>query len=192
MDSARTRMPIPKTALNGFTAQQVHAITGLSRPMIEYLRRMDYLQPSYDSREPRRGLVRFYSYRDLVIARLIQRLRETGVELSKLKVALGHLRSDDAWGSSGREDAPARIKWLVSDGKTVLLKSEDGFLDYIDASQQRAFAFVVSIDGIGTEVREKLNSEQIKHFSMTNKNLVFQEKAKSRGRVGKRSNQGSA
>ncbi|MER8832612.1 MerR family transcriptional regulator [Mesorhizobium sp. M0909] len=168
-------MPIPKSALNGFTARQVHGITGLSEPMIEYLRRMDYLQPSHSPGKPRRGLVRFYSYRDLVVARLIQRLRETGIELSRLKRALEFLRSDEPWDGGSQDDIAGRLKWLVSDGKTVWLKSQDGFLDYLAPKGQRAFAFVVSINGIGSEVKERLSADQLQHFTMRNEALIYRE-----------------
>ena len=47
-------MPRPKRVLNAFTAREVNEITGLSRPMIDYLLRMDFLHPCYADGAPRR------------------------------------------------------------------------------------------------------------------------------------------
>ncbi len=40
-------MPLARRVLNAFTAREVGDITGLSLPMINYLRREDMLVPSY-------------------------------------------------------------------------------------------------------------------------------------------------
>jgi len=69
-------MPSPRKLLNAFPPREVSQITGLSLPMLDYLSRMGYLRPSYGSGPGVRGKVRYYSYRDLVIARIVQRLRE--------------------------------------------------------------------------------------------------------------------
>ena len=74
-------MPTPRKVLNAFPALEVSRITGLSVAMIDYLSRSNLLRPSYGDTSGGRGKVRYYSYRDVVIARLIQRLREGGVKL---------------------------------------------------------------------------------------------------------------
>lgn len=67
-------MPKPRKLLNGFTAGEVAAISGLSLHMVNYLAREAYLSPAYAG-EAARGKVRYYSYRDLVVARIVQHLR---------------------------------------------------------------------------------------------------------------------
>jgi DNA-binding transcriptional MerR regulator len=169
-------MPIVKPAINGFTAFQVHRITGLSQPMIEYLRRMNYLQPFYNTAIPTRGKVRYYSYRDLVIARIIQRLRETGVELSRLKEAMISLRDDKTWLQDGAlPDVSGPLKWLISDGKTVWQRGHDGFLKDLRPGGQRAFAFIVNMEGVTAEVKKNLSRRQRKDFSMENRKLRFED-----------------
>ena len=104
-----------KAVLNAFTAAEVSQITGLSKPMIDYLARADFMRPAYDpDGRPVRGRVRYYSYRDLVVARIVQRLRENGVELTRLKAAIQTLADDKTW--KGRS---SRLGQLVTDGAHV-------------------------------------------------------------------------
>ncbi len=157
-------MPKVRKVLNGFTAAEVHGITGLSKPMIDYLRREGFLQPAYTSPDNPRGRVRFYSYRDLLIARLIQRLRETGVELRRLKEAVQRIAADDFWADG--TDPKNGLEWVVSDGKTVHLLNSDGFLDDLTGSGQRSFAFVVNVGRLQKEVRDQIDEERQSSFSM--------------------------
>ena len=129
--SARKRapMPVPKALLNVFSAREVNTITGLSLPMIDYLSRIQYLQPSYDPASRVRGKVRYYSYRDLVVARTVQRFREAGLQLSRLKSAIEQLRRDETWFPKDGGGSATKLWWLVTDGKNAFLRNEDGFLD---------------------------------------------------------------
>ncbi|MFV0922957.1 MerR family transcriptional regulator [Sphingomonas parapaucimobilis] len=164
-------MPLPRKVLNGFTAAEVHAVSGLSRPMIEYLKRHGFLQPAYAPPDNPRGRVRFYSYRDLVVARLIQRLRETGIQLRRLKAAVERIAQDSFW-SDGITPAEG-LNWLVSDGRTCLLRNQDGFLDDFIGGGQRALAFVVNMGELLVEVRDRVPEEKRGHFTMATAQLKF-------------------
>ena len=164
-------MPVARKVLNGFTAAEVHAISGLSRPMIEYLKRHGFLSPSYAEADNPRGRVRFYSYRDLVVARLIQRLRETGIQLARLKAAVERVAQDSFW--SGGQLPADGLNWLVSDGRTCLLRDREGFLDDLIGGGRRTFAFVVNIGELMVEVRERVPENKRKHFTMETKQLRF-------------------
>jgi DNA-binding transcriptional MerR regulator len=166
-------MPTARVTLNGFTAKQVNEITGLSLPMIDYLRRTDFLQPHYQCGASRRGRVRYYSYRDLVAARLVQRLRDVGVELYKLKAAVKKLASSSSWAADHSSDPREHLNWLVSDGREVLLKNEDGFLDTFRADGQRAFAFVVNLRELQAEVLARIPEEKQASFCIKNRKLRF-------------------
>lgn len=165
-------MPRAKRVLNAFTAKEVTAITGLSMPMINYLRRMDFLVPAYAQEPGRRGKVRYYSYRDLVVARLIQRLRLAGVQLATIKQAVTALRNDDLWEHSG-DDVPTALRWLHTDGKNVFIERHDGFLEYVRADRQSAFAFLVNLGGLAAEVRECIPAGAKRdNFSMKNHEMI--------------------
>lgn len=169
-EAVETKMPEPKRLLNAFTPRELHEITGLSMPMIDYLLRMNYLKPAYGHGD--RGKVRYYSYRDLVVARIVQKLRDTGVELSKLKSAIQMLSSDAAWLKRNRRPELTPLRWLVTDGKEVLLKYEDGFLDELRPRGQRSFAFVVNLRSIQREVKNRVPQQKRKHFTMDNIALI--------------------
>jgi DNA-binding transcriptional MerR regulator len=172
-------MPRETRYLNAFSKSEVHKITGLSLHMIDYLERNGYLRATY--RDPRsaeggerQGRVRYYSYRDLVVARIIQRLRETGVRLNRIKSAMQYLRSDEAWGFAKRQDsAIGPVKWLVSDGRQPKLKAEDGFLDELKVGGQRSFAFIVGIEGTQAELMKHPALEgRRQEFTMENRPLI--------------------
>jgi DNA-binding transcriptional MerR regulator len=169
-------MPRPRRVLNAFTADEVHEITGITVHMLNYLARAGYVEPFYG--EGVRGKVRFYSYRDLVIAQIVQRLRETGVKLARLKTAMETLHEDYAWIRSNRKQDPKPIQWLVSDGKEVLFKHEDGFLDELKPGGQRAFAFVVTLSTMQAYVCSRIKDPvRLANFSIRNRRLRYDEPA---------------
>jgi DNA-binding transcriptional MerR regulator len=161
-------MPIAKAVLNAFSAREVNMITGLSLPMIDYLSRIQYLEPSYDPRSRIRGKVRYYSYRDLVVARAVQRFREAGLQLNRLKSAVEQLRREETWFPQDDEGSAKRLRWLVTDGRNVFLRNEDGFLDELRPNGQRAFAFVISLENVQREVMELIPEDKLEYFSMRN------------------------
>jgi len=164
-------MPKSKQFLNAFTKLELHDITGLSLPMIDYLEGNGYLKPAY--RDETNGVttrdhgrVRYYSYRDLVVAQVVQKLRAGGIRLPKLKEAIRALARDSEWEKPDRRD---RIRWLVFDGRKVKLRREDGFLDDIRTGQ-RSFSFVVALEGTVMEVTGRIRpSERRALFSMKNR-----------------------
>jgi DNA-binding transcriptional MerR regulator len=178
-------MPKPRQVLNAFTATEVSDVTGLSRVMINYLRRMDFFGPApagYGG--GRRGRTRFYSYRDLLIARLIQRLREAGVGLVTVKKAVERLRSDRLWREIS-DDLPSALRWLRTDGKDVFLERPAGFLEYLRSDGQGAFAFVVNVSGLAAEIKEKIpDAEKLENFSLQIRPLRDKPKSAAEARRG--------
>jgi len=168
-------MPRTKKVLNAFPADEVSRYTGLSRPMVDYLAHEGFLRPAYGNPEGRRGKVRYYSYRDLVIARIIQRLRDSGVELYRLKAAIQELNSHSDWRELPSDQAE-QIRWLVSDGRKVFIRNQDGFLDEV-GKKQRAFAFIVNLEGVVGEVKRAVPAKKRKHWSIENTELVFEKQS---------------
>jgi DNA-binding transcriptional MerR regulator len=158
-------MPPPKNALNAFPADEFAAITGLSLHMVNYLSDHEFLRPTFGNPFGTRGKVRYYSYRDLVVGRLIQRLRLGGVQLKKIKAALQALARDPVFIRS-EDDLQERLRWLVTDGSSIHFRSQDGFLDELGAKGQRSFAFIVDIEQLTTEVRALVPPKKRKHFEL--------------------------
>src|SRR5690349_11393909 len=108
--------------------------------MVDYLKRHGFLWPTYAARDNPRGRVRYYSYRDLVIARLIQRLREAGIQLGRLKEAVGRIAQEGFWADG--LSPTGGLDWLVSDGRACHLRDNDGFVADLMGTGKRSFAFV--------------------------------------------------
>jgi DNA-binding transcriptional MerR regulator len=167
-------VPKPRRFLNAFTKSEVRSITGISLPMIDYLERHGYMAPAYrgtqlsDASTKTRGKVRYYSYRDLVLARLIQKIRETGVQLARLKATIQFLRTEAAWKAGVNPDRAAEaLKWIVFDGKDLLLRnSDDQFLDELRVNGQRSFAFFFDIEATTKEVKDKITDRRIQNFTL--------------------------
>jgi DNA-binding transcriptional MerR regulator len=166
-------MPKPKRIPYAFTSKEASTITGMSVHMLNYLCRTGYLHPAYvPAGVPAvRGKVRYYSYRDLVVARTIQRLRETGVELARLKDAMQILAQDDTWLPRKVKNGTNPLRWLVTDGKEVFLKNDDGFLDQLRPKGQRSFGFIISLANITSEVKTLIPRGKRRQFSMRNREL---------------------
>ena len=178
-------MPVPKNLRDRFTPKQVASITGVSLHMLNYLARMGYLQAAYAEPEVRiRGKIRYYSYRDLVVARTIQHLRDTGVELARLKAAIQTLARDETWLPGKVREGANPLRWLVTDGKDVLLEHDDGFIDQLRPNGQRAFGFVISLANIQKEVRQRIPRGKRAGYSMQNTPLDETPVATARRRRG--------
>lgn len=174
-------MPKPRRVLNGFTALEVEAITGLSKPMIDYLAREGYLTPYYGKERPPekarvRGLVRYYSYRDLVVARVVQRLRECGLELKRLKSAICTLSEDRAWFPPGKRP----FDLLATDGKEVYFYHQNGSLVELTKQRQQAFSFVVDVAKVQREVRGRIERVKRQAFAMENLPLRYKDPTQQR------------
>ena len=142
--------------------------------MIDYLSHEGFLRPAYGNPDGKRGKVRYYSYRDLVIARIIQRLRDSGVELYRLKAAVQELNAHRKW----RElpsDETQQVRWIVSDGKKVFIRNQDGFLDEV-GQKQRAFAFIVNLDKVVGELKRKVPAKKRANWSIDNTKVMFDDR----------------
>ena len=166
-------MPVARRVANAFTAQELSAISGVSMPMVNYLRREGILVPAYeDAGAGRRGKVRYYSYRDLIIARLLQALRTAGIELFAIRAAVSRLREDGIW-DGAHETVPAALRFLHTDGRTVYLRRSNGTLEPTGKNRQLAFEFVVHVDKISAQMRALIPSDRQKAFSFKNEPIRF-------------------
>jgi DNA-binding transcriptional MerR regulator len=164
-------MPKVKDALNGFSVAEVHSISGLSVPMIDYLKRHGFLQPAYSSADNPRGRVRYYSYRNLLVARMIQCFRDTGVQLARLKSAAQRLSDDSFWADG---EAPVSgLNWVVSDGSGVGFRNREQLHEDLLGSRQQTFAFVLNVGELLRDIRSNIPGEKQALFSMAVHDLQF-------------------
>jgi DNA-binding transcriptional MerR regulator len=183
-------MRFARNVKNAFTIREVSDITGLPPAMLNFLIRNEYLNPSYredhdlpeqQKRQPR-GNTRYCSYRDLMIAKTIQRLLNAGVQLIRVKEALADLRADKHWLIVSRDASVDRaITWLVTDGKKVYLQNrKEPFLEPLGKSRQKAFSFILDMTSVRSDVRTGIQTsripkcrEKIAHFKLANEKPIF-------------------
>lgn len=166
-------MPQARTAANGLTTKQVAECSGLSVHMVNYLARHDYLVPHHD-RVARSGAVRYYSYRDVIVARLIHRLLETGVPLKRVKAALALMHGSEFWERLGRQDT---VALLVSNGSAIMMPQPNGTLLELPEGRQLAFGFLVNASEAQAEVLKRLSPLHRSNFSLKNEPLLFVEQS---------------
>ncbi len=116
-----------------------------------------------------RGNVRYYSYRDLVVARIVRKLLSSGVELQRLKSAIQQLSEDQTWlPKDGRQ-----FDLLATDGKRIYYHDRKGSLVELAPSRQRSFAFVVDVEHAQNEVKQRLSKRKLERFTIRNEPLLF-------------------
>jgi len=162
-------MPKVRLAANAFAPSEASGIVGMSVHMLNYLAREGYLVPTY-IRSGRRGKTRYYSYRDLVIARLVQKLLDAGLEISRLKRGIRRLRSHSRWCTENPERA---LRMLATDGASLFFPEESGTLIDLTRSGQLAFSFVLDVGAAQADVKKKLRGEQLANFSLNNRRLRY-------------------
>lgn len=164
-------MPLPKIILGAFSPRAASDITDLSTHMLYYLAREGYLEPTYRSPKGKgRGRVRYYSYKDLVVARLIAQLLASGLEIARLKSAIAFLSEDTSWHPSEFQE---NARLLATDGNRLYSVQENGTLLDLTKDGQLAFSFVLDARSAMDEVRSRLTTEQRKDFSFYPKRLAL-------------------
>lgn len=169
-------MPISRPAINAFTPKMASAIVGMSVHMLNYLAREGYLLPTYPQsrrRKPVRGKLRYYSYRDLVIAKIVQRLLDGGLELSRLKEGIRKLGRNPAWQAPNQ---PKTVRSLATDGQNLYLLDDQGRLTDLTRQGQLAFFFVLDVASAQDDVRRKMDKEQLESFTLENRPIRFAER----------------
>jgi DNA-binding transcriptional MerR regulator len=164
-------MNTPRKVANGFSAREVWRITGLSIHMIDYLAREGYLGPTYEAGRVR-GKVRFYSYRDLVVARIVQGLRQQGLQLKRLKRSIQLLSADETWFPKSQRS----FDLLATDGKKLYYHDRTDSITELTPNLQRTFAFIIDVGETQEQVKKRiarLTSEKRAAYSIENRPLIY-------------------
>ena len=141
----------------------------MSTHMLNYLARNGYLVPHY-FRSGRRGRTRYYSYRDLVIARVLQKLLDAGLELKRLKEGLRKLPKNEHWMEG---EAQKSVRLLATDGSNLYFVQGRSTLLDLTRNGQLAFAFVLDVAVARREIEQRLSREQTLNFDLGNRRIKF-------------------
>ncbi|AWB82978.1 MerR family transcriptional regulator [Corynebacterium yudongzhengii] len=116
-------------------------VAGITYRQLDYWARTDLVKPSIRNARGS-GSQRLYSFRDILVLKIVKRLLDTGISLQNIRVAVDSLRN------RGVNDI-AEIT-LVSDGTTVYeCRSSDEVIDLLGGGQG---VFGIAVPGIMKEL----------------------------------------
>ena len=111
----------------GYRGPTACSAAGITYRQLDYWARTGLVEPSIKAAYGS-GSQRLYSFRDIVVLKIVKRLLDTGVSLQNIRAAVQHLRS------RGRSDLPRMT--LMSDGATVYeCSSPDEVVDLLQGGQ---------------------------------------------------------
>ena len=111
----------------GFRGPIACSAAGITYRQLDYWARTGLVEPSVRSAAGS-GSQRLYSFRDILVLKVIKRLLDTGVSLQNIRTAVEHLRD------GGVEDL-AQIT-IMSDGASVYeCRSQDEVIDLVQGGQ---------------------------------------------------------
>ncbi|MFE0460520.1 MerR family transcriptional regulator [Kitasatospora sp. NPDC058965] len=100
----------PASDLLGYRGPTACAAAGITYRQLDYWARTGLLEPSVRTAYPT-GAQRLYSFRDVLVLKIVKRLLDAGVSLQNIRVAVTHLQSTELAELAGLT--------LMSDGATV-------------------------------------------------------------------------
>jgi len=129
----------------GYRGPTVCGAAGVTYRQLDYWARTGLLEPSV--RNPSgSGTQRLYSFRDILVLKIIKRLLDTGISLQQIRVAVNALRE------RGVQDL-AHIT-LMSDGASVYeCTSDDEVIDLVRGGQG---VFAIAVGSVWREVEGQL------------------------------------
>lgn len=159
----------------GTTAQRA---AGITYRQLDYWARTGLVEPSIRTAAGS-GSQRLYSFRDVLVLKVVKRLLDTGVTLQQIRVAVEHLRE-------GGIDDLAQIT-LMSDGASVYeCTSTDEVIDLVQGGQG---VFGIAVGRVWREVEgdlahlptEHLDSEHLDDFHHEGDQLAARRRARQIG-----------
>lgn len=137
---------------DGYNLQTAAKVCGLSTHMLNYLCRHKIVEPT-GGKKRGRGNRRLYSFADLLLLRVMEKLLAKGVSALRLRDAI---RGVQDRGRSKNE--LISNKYIVTDGVDIYFE-DDGMLERL-ASGQLTFAFVLQLDTLRQETSDVIRSTE--------------------------------
>jgi DNA-binding transcriptional MerR regulator len=129
----------------GFRGPTACSAAGVTYRQLDYWARTGLVEPSVRGATGS-GTQRLYSFRDVLLLKIIKRLLDAGVSLQQIRTAIEHLRE------RGTEDL-TRVT-LMSDGASVYeCRSADEVIDLLQGGQG---VFGIAIGGVWREIEGSL------------------------------------
>ena len=143
---------------------------GITYRQLDYWARTGLIEPTVRGAKGS-GSQRLYSFRDILILKIIKRLLDAGVSLQQIRVAIDHLRV------RGTDDLTQVT--LMSDGASVYeCRSADEVIDLLQGGQG---VFGIAIGGVWKEIEGSLHelpSERAVEISLADDELAARRRAR--------------
>ncbi|MBS6102942.1 MAG: MerR family transcriptional regulator, partial [Actinomyces sp.] len=132
----------PETGYRGRIACQA---AGITYRQLDYWARTGLVEPSIRTAQGS-GSQRLYSFRDILVLKVVKRLLDTGVSLQQIRTAVTHLKD------RGVDDLASIT--LMSDGASVYeCRSRDEMIDLIEGGQG---VFGIAVGHVWREIEGSL------------------------------------
>jgi DNA-binding transcriptional MerR regulator len=129
----------------GYRGPTACSVAGITYRQLDYWARTNLVVPSIRDASGS-GTQRLYSFRDVLVLKVVKRLLDTGVSLQNVRSAVAHLRE------RGTDDLATLT--LVSDGTTVYeCRSADEVVDLLQGGQG---VFGIAVGRVAREVEGSL------------------------------------
>jgi DNA-binding transcriptional MerR regulator len=129
----------------GFRGPTACSAAGITYRQLDYWARTKLVEPSVRSAGGS-GTQRLYSFKDILLLKIIKRLLEAGVSLQQIRIAVDHLRV------RGTDDLTQVT--LMSDGASVYeCRSADEVIDLLQGGQG---VFGIAVGGVWKEIEGSL------------------------------------
>ncbi|WP_441248674.1 MerR family transcriptional regulator [Kitasatospora sp. McL0602] len=139
----------PTSGLIGYRGPTACAAAGITYRQLDYWARTGLLEPSVRSAYPANSQ-RLYSFRDILLLKIVKRLLDAGVSLQNIRVAVSHLQSAEA--------VDLTELTLMSDGATVYeCTSSQQVVDLLKSGQG---VFGIAVGAVWQELETALSRLQ--------------------------------
>lgn len=136
--------PLPQDL--GFRGPTACAAAGITYRQLDYWARTQLVEPTVRSATGS-GTQRLYSFKDILLLKIIKRLLDAGVSLQQIRIAIDHLRE------RGTDDLTQVT--LMSDGASVYeCRSADEVIDLLQGGQG---VFGIAVGGVWKEIEGTLH-----------------------------------
>ena len=135
----------------GYTGPEVCKITGISYRQLDHWTTTSLVDASIRNIKGS-GYHRIYSFQDIIKIKLVNKLREAGVSLQKIRVALKNVNISDVS--------------IFSDGKSIYVITNNN--EMLDLIKQGQAVFGISLGPIHTETEAEIHSLYPDKISATN------------------------
>lgn len=137
--------PVPSDT--GYRGPVAHRVAGITYRQLDYWARTGLVVPSIRNADGS-GTQRLYSFRDILLLRIVKRFLDVGISLQQIRVAIDHLRE------RGVDELTEQT--LVSDGFSVY--EVTSALELFDLSRGGQGMFMISVSSVWRELEGTLST----------------------------------